>query len=255
MAINQKNNINLMFICINTLFQTACCLLPGIISTKGLDWKAHSLFLLIIYMLLSNFSILLLKSGYRDGLSISIQFYGVKLALSLLLICSFALNTKWQFGVILACFEIFQFLIFSSKYHYPDTLLFTFTTAFFSGLVFNLLIVMLDEQRFNLKLALPFLMSVAIMLLNTLISQKIYSYLNRQRLFGFISLLTIIAAGLLLWYYYKQKFITDWVFYLMMVGLLFDFISVNLNRNYRKKEMLSNVISLILIIFFFNNFK
>ena len=165
------------------------------------------------------------------------------------------MNTTWQFGVILASYEAFQFLFFSSNYYYPDSLLFTITQAFFKGIVLNMIVYLSDSYSFKIDLALLFIVSASVILWQTLIIQKTYSYLNRQKLFSLFSLIFMIVSVGCLYYFNIQKQLSFVTFIAAALGSVVIFSLSHLMRNQKKRELFLNFSILVLLFFIYINWK
>lgn len=252
--INQQA-FNFQFILLNTVIQTIISFLPAMLLNKTARTFSFHLLIFISYLLLSEFFMALIRNRYPFGRSLSVQLYSIKLAISSLLIILYGIKTTWQFSVILASYEVFQFLFFSSKYHYPDSFLFTFTQAFFKGIVLNMIVYLSDSFSFKIDLMLLFAVSAGIILWQTLSIQKIYSYLNRQKIFSLFSFIFVIASIAGLYYFKMQGQLSLATFIIGALGSAVIFLLSKLMKNPRKRELFLNSGVLILLFLIYINWK
>lgn len=164
----KKNLPGPVFILIIASLQTLASLLPGIILMEDGVKITGGLSLFIIYLLFSDLTLVLLRS---HGQSVPLPIYIVKIAFSIIFIWFISAQLSFQHGIILIAYEVFQFLNFSFIYNYNQRLSYPFMTAFFKGIVFNLIISLKSPYRLQVSLLKPYLFSFVLLLTVTFLRQ------------------------------------------------------------------------------------
>lgn len=248
-----KNNLFILpFLIITTLTQTLISLLPGILFLRDSNQGPAILTYLVIYLLISDFFHLIGKISYKKGSFISLPIYGIKLVTSTILIFLITQQTAKQFAIILIAYELFQLLIFSKQFFYIDSILYSFLNAFFKGIVFNQLLTITYPFDYNFDLMRPFIFSFVLILFTTILTQGMYSFLNRHGWFLFLAGLCLIFLYYLLISQYLAHETVLWkvlLFILCNVGAIYFFMK---SKNAKKKELVLNFFALIsLFIYYF----
>lgn len=251
---NQKSDISisLPFTALIVCLQTAISILPGLLILQNIEYTSISLLSFICYLFFSEFFQYFARVAYKNGKFISKGAYITKLIICSSLILLIANKTVFQYGLILIGYEAFQFLNYSRQFHYIDTFAYTFVNAFFKGIVFNQLISITYPFNFKLDLMTPFILSFALLLLLTILTQGFYSYLAKFRSYLFFSSCLLISIyGYLTYLLLFQNF--SWVkFFLLafvgIVALSFFFKA----KQAKKKEFIASLfVFFTLLIFYF----
>jgi len=242
-------NIPLTFLI--AIIQTVISLIPGVLFLKNSSHGALILNYMIFYLLLSDFFQLVGKNAYKKGKSMPIVIYGLKLIISAILIYLIIQRTAIQFGVVLLAYELFQMMIFSKQFYYVDSLLYSFTNAFFKGVVFNQLLTISYPFDYDFELIKPFIFSFLIVLFLTIFTQGMYSYLSRQPIFLLLGFISLIGIYYLTIQHYLSHQLDTWrlvSFIVTTILSLFLFIKF---KNTKKKEFILNLFALISLIIYY----
>lgn len=162
--------------------------------------------LLIFYLLIGDFFQVLLRTNYQRGNLISLPIYLGKIVVSLILIWILSIELSIQHGIILLAYEVFQFLVFSRKYHYFEQIMYSLTNAFFKGIIFNLLISLHMPQTFQLLTIQPYIFSFTVILCLTFLTQALEGSAFKRKQYVLLSAITgMVVVSQLLWLTFHQK--------------------------------------------------
>ncbi|UUV98346.1 hypothetical protein [Vagococcus luciliae] len=242
-------NIPLTFLI--AILQTTISLIPGILFLKNSSHGALILNYMIFYLLLSDFFQLVGKNTYKKGKSIPLVIYGVKLIISTILIYLIIKQTAIQFGIILLAYELFQMMIFSKQFYYVDSLFYSFTNAFFKGIVFNQLLTISYPFDYDFELIKPFVFSFLIVLFLTIFTQGMYSYLSRQPIFLLLGLLSLIGTYYLVVQHYMSQQLDTWKLISFIVATIISFFLFMKTKKAKKKEFILNLFALASLIIYY----
>lgn len=243
-------NIPLTFLI--AILQTVISLIPGVLFFKNSSHGALILNYMILYLLLSDFFQLVGKNTYKKGRSMPIAIYGLKLIISAVLIYLIIRQTAIQFGIILLAYELFQMMIFSKQFYYVDSLFYSFTNAFFKGIVFNQLLTISYPFDYDFELIKPFIFSFLIVLFLTIFTQGMYSYLSRQPVFLILGVLSLIGIYYLVIQHYTSHQLETWKLVSFIVVTLLSLFLFMKTKKAKKKEFILNLFALAsLVIYYF----
>lgn len=242
-------NIPLTFLI--AILQTTISLIPGILFLKNSSHGALILNYMIFYLLLSDFFQLVGKNTYKKGKSVPLVIYGVKLIISTILIYLIIKQTAIQFGIILLAYELFQMMIFSKQFYYVDSLFYSFTNAFFKGIVFNQLLTISYPFDYDFELIKPFVFSFLIVLFLTIFTQGMYSYLSRQPIFLLLGLLSLIGTYYLVVQHYMSQQLDTWKLISFIVATIISFFLFMKTKKAKKKEFILNLFALASLIIYY----
>lgn len=242
-------NIPLTFLI--AILQTTISLIPGILFLKNSSHGALILNYMIFYLLLSDFFQLVGKNTYKKGKSIPLVIYSVKLIISTILIYLIIKQTAIQFGIILLAYELFQMMIFSKQFYYVDSLFYSFTNAFFKGIVFNQLLTISYPFDYDFELIKPFVFSFLIVLFLTIFTQGMYSYLSRQPIFLLLGLLSLIGTYYLVVQHYMSQQLDTWKLISFIVATIISFFLFMKTKKAKKKEFILNLFALASLIIYY----
>lgn len=191
------------FLILMALIQTLIGVLPGMIRTFHNQTDAKLLvFSFFAYLFLSEIFQFIARIAYRNGRFVAAPIYLLKLVISSLLIFSISSHATFQYGIILFCYEFFQFMMIAKRFAYLDTFFYTILNTFFKGLVFNLLISTQSPFVFTLDLLKPFIPAILLLFILTVFTQGFYSYFLRNRSYFLMGLGT--TAIFYLYCYFNQ---------------------------------------------------
>jgi len=251
--VNQNTSIKLTlpYILIIALLQTLIAVIPGILLSHQPIRLSGANFIMFVYLFISDFYLLFSRNAYQKGKQVSIQASLVKIVFSAILIYKITGHLTYQYAFILFAYEIFQFLTFSSRYQYQDTIFYTLLNIFFKGCVFNLMLTLQAPYSFQLNKLEPFIFSMFIIGINTLVTQKIYSYLKRNNFYLMWLGITLIGLGGYLYYIFNQRFISLFVLIALISLLIISAACLIRTKQLNKKEFILNITSFILLYFYY----
>lgn len=241
----EKMTLSLPYILMITTMQTAISILPGILFFRDSSQGPHILPYMIAYLLICDFFQIFGRMTYKQGRSLALPAYSLKIILSISLIFMITKETALQFAIILLAYEGFQLLIFSKRFFYIDSITYSLVNAFFKGIVFNQLLTISYPFTYHFDLMKPFIFSFALVLLTTILSQGLYSFLKRQVWFFILAIICLIAIYYLLITQFKTgelNLVKLFGFMIINLSALYFFIK---SRNTRKKEFVLNLMTLI----------
>lgn len=244
---NKKNSLiyNIPFTFAISIIQTVLSLLPGVLFLKDSSRGPSILFYMIVYLFMSDFFQIIGKTTYKKGKFIASPLYAVKLIVSCILIFLIMQQTAWQFGIVLLAYELFQLLTFSKQFFYLDSIYYSLTNAFFKGIVFNQLLTISYPFDYDFELIKPFLFSFLMILFITILTQGMYSFLEKLAYYFILSIVCLVAIYYLLIHQLSLGDLAGWklvIFILANLGSLFFFIK---SKNPKKKEFILNIFALI----------
>lgn len=231
--------------------RTFMAVLPGILLVEDRVDMSLALFLLLLYLLLSEFFQVFIQRANAKGQSLSLNLYVGKVVIGI--ICIWIITNKLapQYGIILLMYEVFQFFIFSDKYNYQETLLYTCLNAFFKGIVFNLVISIHYPYSFKPLYFWSYLFSFLIVLIGTLLTQSLYAKGGRNSDFNRLSLISfLILMGYLAYQLYAKHL--NWLLLLPMIAvILIETWLIMRHNNQKKRELTLNVALLLLLLIYY----
>lgn len=246
-----KTSLSFVFIIMLTLLQTAISLTPGILFLSSSSQGPAIVTYMIIYLLVSDFFQIFGKLAYKKGKFISLPAYAVKLGISAVLVFMIAKHTAPQFAIVLIAYELFQILIFSKQFFYIDSLLYSITNAFFKGIVFNQLLTINYPFNYQFDLMKPFIFAFFLILVLTILSQGMYSFLSKQVLF----LVLTILGTIMVYYLLIQQFLGNELTLLKLILFILchiaSFYFFLRSKNAKKKELILNLFTLIGLIIYY----
>ncbi|MGY3766723.1 hypothetical protein ACWOAH_09390 [Vagococcus vulneris] len=241
----KKKTLSLPFVIIITCLQTAISIVPGALFFRDSSQGPNILPYMIAYLLICDFFHIFGRMTYKQGRSLALPAYSLKIIISVVLIFLITKETAIQFATILLAYEGFQLLTFSKRFFYIDSLSYSVVNAFFKGIVFNQLLTINYPFTYHFDLMKPFIFSFVLILFITILSQGMYSFLKRQAWFLILAVLCLVAIYFLLFRQYQDgsinllKFIG---FTLINLASIYFFLR---SKSMHKKEFVLNVMALI----------
>lgn len=242
---------NIALTLIIVVIQTIISILPSILFLRNSSQGASVLTFMVIYLLFSDFFQLVGQSSYKKGKFMSIPIYGIKIIISVILILLIIKQTALQFGLILLAYELFQLLTFSKQFFYMDSVLYSLTNAFFKGIVFNQLLTIQYPYNYDFELIQPFIFSFLIVLLITVLTQGMYTFLKRHVKFFILGIVSLIAIYFLLIHQLigNQLNIAKFIIFIILnIGTLYFFLT---SDHTKRKEVVLNLFALISLYIYY----
>lgn len=232
------------------VLRTLIAILPGMLLVEERVDISFALVLLIIYLLLAEFFQVFIQRAFANNQPVSLNLYVGKVVIGI--ICIWIITNKLapQYGIILLMYEVFQFITFSEKYNYQDSLLYTCLTAFFKGIVFNLVISINYPYSFKALYFWPYFFSFLIVLIGTLLTQSLYAKQGRSSYFNRISAVSFLILIGYLAYQVSSKYLNWWLLLPLIAVILLATWFILRNNNQKKRELALNA-ALILILFIY----
>lgn len=247
---NQKTiNVSLPFFLLMAVLQTVTTLIPGVILLDSKKGTTIPIFSFIVYLLLCELFQYFVRLANKNGTSIATQVFIIKLIISCFFIFSISSKTVVPYGVILACYELFQFLCYSRKFNYMHSFLYLITNSFFKGIVFNQLFIIYYPFNFTLDMMKPFIFSFLVILLYTALLQGFYSSLTGYYLF-LSTLLLLSTYGFLVYSFLSHQINLIQIFLILACNLFF-FIQFGKTINPKKKEFILSLFILSMLCIFY----
>lgn len=228
-----------------TTLQTALSLLPGYLYFRDNSQGPMILPYMIVYLLLSDFFQVFGKASYKKGNSIPIPIYALKVIISGFLILMIIKQTTFLFVFIFIAYELFQLLIFLKQFFYIDSIFYSLTNALFKGVVFNQMLTISYPFNYDFKQIQPFIFSFFLILLLTILTQGMYSFLSKQTWFLILSFLCLIALYYLLYRQFKQGDLILWKFISFSASNMIALFFFAKSRNAQKKEVVLYLFGLV----------
>lgn len=244
----KKMSLSLPYPLIIAVLQTLIATLPGMLLIEDRVDISFALILLFLYLLLSEFFQVFIRTAYANRQSVALNVYVGKVVLSIICIWIISNQLAPQYGVILLMYEVFQYFTFSEKYDYQSTFLYTLLNAFFKGIVFNLVVSIHYPYSFKLIYATPYLFSFLLVVIGTLLTQSLYSQQGRHtgynRLSAIFFLIVLVYLGFQV--YTKQL---AWFLLLPIIMIILGTTWFILRHNNLKKRELTLNVALLLLLF------
>lgn len=232
------------------VLRTLMAILPGMLLVEDRVDISFALVLLLLYLLLSEFFQVFIQRAYANKQPVSLNIYVGKVVVGIISIWIITNKLAPQYGIILLMYEVFQFFIFSEKYNYQETFLYTCLNAFFKGIVFNLVISIHYPYAFKPFYFWSYLFSFLIVLIGTLLTQSLYATGGRSSDFNRLSLISfLILIGYLAFQIYGRHF--NWLLLLPMLGVILLAAWYIMRHNNQKKRELTLNGALLLILFIY----
>lgn len=241
-------NTSLLYPISLVLLQSLLSIAPGVLlyhNASGANWEGASL--LIIYLLVSNFSELVVRTQYRRQKNFPMVAYVVKILICSALIIYFCSKTQWQFALLLFAYELFQTLANSRQLFYLDSVYYTFLNPLFKGFVLNLLFLMKPPLFFQSHQITSLIPAFLGLLALTLFQQGQVTQRNRKKIFIFSYLFFSLVFVLSLFYFNETLFVFWRVIVATVLTVVATFIAFQ-TRNLYKAETLLNALYLIAFI-------
>ncbi|MBP1040453.1 hypothetical protein I6N95_05430 [Vagococcus sp. BWB3-3] len=232
------------------VLRTLMAILPGLLLVEDRVDISFALVLLILYLVLSEVFQVLIQQTHASDQSFSLNLYIGKVVIGI--ICIWIITNKLapQYGIILLMYEIFQFFIFSEKYNYQETILYTCLNAFFKGIVFNLVISIHYPYAFKPFYFWSYVFSFLIVLIGTFLTQSLYARRDQSGTFNRLSLFSFLfLIGFLAYQVYMKHL--NWLLLLPIIITIFLATWFILRHNNRKKRELTLNAALLLILFIY----
>lgn len=246
-----KNSLSFLFSLV--FLQTALSITPGILLYKnqdGSNWQGA--FLLILYLVVSNFSELAVRMQYRKDSRFPAAAYSIKLLLCSVLIIWFASQTQWQFALILFGYELFQTVANSRQYFYLDSFYYTLLNPLFKGFLLNMLFLMKAPIFFDPNQITALLPAFFVSIVLTLFQQGQVSSRNRKPIFIACFLIgTLLFMGSILYLHLGKGYFSLWRVFAMVFASLMATIFTFRQKNFLKAETTLDLIYLLGLIFLY----
>lgn len=227
-----SSSFSILMVSLNTLVGV----LPGILLLKNTEGTTLTLFSFFLYLVITEFFQYFIRISNKTGASIIPIFYIAKILVSAFLLVSLSNKTTIQYGIILACYEVFQYLCYTDRFNYMNSFLYLLVNSFFKGIVFNQLFIIKYPFHFSWKNLLPFTFSFIVVLLFTSLLQGFYSRFSAYYLF--ISTLIFIGMYLYIAFAYVSHLLVLWKVVAIIIANIIFFWQFFQTPNPRKKEFL-----------------
>lgn len=156
------------------LFNTAAIMWPGfLIHLQQNKPLLSGVWWLAIYLLLSELWQIMSRQMYVKRRQFTWIVYGVKFALSLVLIFIIACQSRWTVGLLLFLYELYQALLYRNDFNYIETLYYPLLSGFFKGFIMNMILAIGYPFALTWTNIQPFIMPVFIFVIAAIFYQII----------------------------------------------------------------------------------
>ena len=243
---------NFIFMALNSLIQGIICIFPALLLCSSTKWYSSTILLFLLYLWLAKFFTSLLREALIKNSAINPALIAIKLALATLLIFLLFFRTSLNFTIILVLYELYQLFASINLKNMLINSQYVLVKACFNGIIFNVMIFSLDQNKFDYSMFTLFIFAFFIAL-NMITTRQLYDYNGQWKKTSMVLLKLISFLGTVAYLYWQNnhQLLTDWLFYVLSISLVVILFFLKLINNHKKRELLLHLFSLLLLFAYY----